>query len=160
MRKVTWDDLTIDLTNIDVREVYEDWNWLVNEKIMPLMMTKFGDLFFIKENGKVYFLDTIEGEVKSICNSKEEFVAFINQKENIENYLLSYIIVDLINNNHIPSSKECYSFETPPILGGKIEADNVTIMSILVSISITGQIHRQVKDLPEGAAISGFKICE
>jgi hypothetical protein len=158
MKKITWDDLIINMIDVDVKKVYEDWLWLLNGKLQPLMITKFGDLFFKREDGKVYFLDTIEGKIVDICSSENEFSKFINLKDNIENYLLSYIIVDLINQDKIPQRYECYSFIKPPILGGKIEYDNVNVMSLAVNVSIAGQIHRQLENMPEGTTVSEFKI--
>ena len=160
MRKVTWDDLTMNISDNDIHSLYEDWTWLVTGMIKPLMVTKFGDLFYQTEDGNVHFLDTIEGRIVDICSSENEFVTFINQNENVENYLLSYIVFDLVNQDKIPNKQQCYSFVLPPILGGKIESGNVQIMDFVVSVSLTGQIHRQVKDLPEGAQILGFKIEE
>lgn len=155
MRNITWSDLTIQ----DLTKSYKDWAWLLgNVHIKPLMITKFGDLFYQTVNGEVYFLDTIEGTDSYICSSNEEFVKFINEKENIEHYLFSNLVYDLINQGKVPAAHQCYSYKVLPVLGGQIGIENVEIMDAVVSISITGQVHRQVRDLPEGTVIKGFKL--
>jgi hypothetical protein len=63
----------------------------------------------------------------------------------------------LINQGKVPAAHQCYSYKLLPVLGGEMRAENVEIMDVDVGISITCQIHRQVKDLPEGTAIKGFK---
>ena len=55
---------------------------------------------------------------------------------------------------------QCYAFKIAPILGGKIEVDNVEVMDLSVWLHMIGQVHFQVKDLPEGTEINGFKITD
>jgi hypothetical protein len=161
-RSVSWDDLTIQVSNIsNVTEVYSDWAWLLgDEEIRPIMITKFGDMFYRRLDGQVYFLDTMEGKISCICGSNEDFNAFINKTENIEHYLMSNLIYVLINQGKVTSLYQCYSYKILPVLGGESRAENVEIMDAVVNISITGQIHRQVKDLPEDTVINKFSITD
>ena len=53
---------------------------------------------------------------------------------------------------------QCYSYKLPPILNGPIEPSNIEPADLPVHFSLLGQIHRQVKDLPEGTPIHEFKI--
>jgi hypothetical protein len=53
---------------------------------------------------------------------------------------------------------EVYSFAIPPILGGPITADSIETMDFDVALTIAGQLHRQVRDLPPGTRISGFTV--
>jgi hypothetical protein len=48
----------------------------------------------------------------------------------------------------------------PPVLSGAIELDNVEVLDLAVWVSISAQVHRQAKDLPAGAQITGFKVQE
>ena len=56
------------------------------------------------------------------------------------------------------SEANVYSFKLPPVLGGQFEISNIEATNFVVSTNIAGQIHKQVKDLPEGAQITGFSI--
>jgi hypothetical protein len=38
--------------------------------------------------------------------------------------------------------------------------NNVTVMPFVVSLSIAGQLHDQVRKLPPGTKISGFKMVD
>jgi Domain of unknown function (DUF1851) len=55
-------------------------------------------------------------------------------------------------------ANEVYSFSHPPVLGGQIAVENVETMDFDVSLTITGQLHRQVRDLPPGTQITGFRV--
>jgi hypothetical protein len=55
---------------------------------------------------------------------------------------------------------EVYAFQIPPVLGGKTDLSNVHVMDFVVALNINGQMHDQVRYLPPGIKISGFKISE
>jgi hypothetical protein len=57
-----------------------------------------------------------------------------------------------------PGATEVLTFKIPPVLGGAIEVENIAALDYVVASSIAGQLHRQVKDLPPGTAVSGFTI--
>lgn len=157
---MNWNDLLIDLKKINIIELYSDWKWILSGKINPIMMSKFGDLFFEKTDGKIYFLDTIEGNVVEICDGIDDFKKFINEEENIENYLLSYLVFELKKLLPLPKENQCYAFKISPILGGEIVSSNVEIIDLNVSLSILGQIHNRIKNLDEGTKISEIKFKE
>jgi len=48
---------------------------------------------------------------------------------------------------------QVFSWRTPPALGGELVADNLEPTDVAVHFSLTGQIHRQIADLPEGTPI-------
>jgi len=58
------------------------------------------------------------------------------------------------------SEGHCYSPKVLPLLGGSFDVDNFEQTPWHVHVSINGQIHQQIKDLPVGTKISGFDINE
>jgi hypothetical protein len=55
-------------------------------------------------------------------------------------------------------SGECYDWKVDPALGGKISADEIVKRSFVVKVNISGQLHRQIKDLPPGTKINRVTI--
>jgi len=53
---------------------------------------------------------------------------------------------------------QCFSYIVPPILGGEWEAANFEATDLAVHFGILGQIHLQVKDLPEATPIGEIRI--
>ncbi|MNX88207.1 hypothetical protein D3C86_1201680 [compost metagenome] len=49
---------------------------------------------------------------------------------------------------------QCYAFNTLPLLGGSYSEENVWVSPRQAWFTLTADIHRQTKDLPEGAVIS------
>lgn len=158
--KLTWDDLLIDFQNQDLLDLYEPWNWLLNGKFRPIMMSTFGDLFYQEKDKKIYYLDIMEGQEVFIVEDEKNFSDFTNNAENLETYLLSYLVCELKTKGLKIGENQCYAFKIAPILGGKVESNNVEIMYLRVWLHIMGQVHFQIKDLPKGTKIKGFKITD
>ena len=55
-----------------------------------------------------------------------------------------------------PGRGQCLSFKIPPVLSGRVEIENIEVCDLMVHQSIIAQIHRGVKDLPEGTVINRF----
>ncbi|MEJ2855391.1 MULTISPECIES: T6SS immunity protein Tdi1 domain-containing protein [unclassified Saccharothrix] len=53
---------------------------------------------------------------------------------------------------------ECVGYRTPPFLGGTDDDDNLEVVDVEVYWSLTGQLYKQVKDLPEGTPVSGISL--
>ena len=58
----------------------------------------------------------------------------------------------------VPGMDECVGYKVPLILGGAADASNMEVSSLVVWVSLSGQIYEQTKDLPEGAQITGINI--
>jgi hypothetical protein len=57
-----------------------------------------------------------------------------------------------------PAVGQCLIFKIPPVLSGPLELDNIEVCDLMVHESILAQIHRGVKDLPEGSVIKRFVV--
>jgi hypothetical protein len=58
----------------------------------------------------------------------------------------------------IPSARQVLSFKGAPVLGAAIAVENIEVMDFEVIVHITGQLHRQVRDMPPGSRITGFTV--
>jgi hypothetical protein len=55
-------------------------------------------------------------------------------------------------------SGQVFDLRKPLVLGGEFTLDNIQPLDASVHFSLLGQIHRQVRELPEGTSISGVNI--
>ena len=53
---------------------------------------------------------------------------------------------------------QVYAFSTPPALGGEVTVENAEVADLEVHLSLMGQLHRQIADLPEGTPISEIRL--
>lgn len=137
----------------DVISALEAWNWLPLTHLSVCAVSAFGEVFFRNETGKIIQLDTIKGSLSKVSDSTSDFVAQIKLEDVQDKLLLAGFIFSMRNNGSHLEKGECYDFKIPPILGGAFHIDNIEKTSFIVKLDIAGQIHQQVKDLPDGTEI-------
>ena len=156
--KLTWDDLLIEKPKHDPERLLEEWRWLLDGTFQPIVWSKFGDCFIERESGAVELLDIVGGSVRKVADSPDHFQKLVNERANQGEWLLSHLIWELHQRGTIPKEGECYALKIHPALGGKLELDNIIVMSHLIWSSMSGQLYRQLRTMPPGSVITGFKI--
>jgi len=158
MSRMDWQRLSIDLVDLDCDRLLSDWRWLVPADLRPFSLTIFGDWFFEDERGRVHFLDTIGGQLSMIAPNRAAFLAARQIPENIDQWYMPDLAFLCHTRGLMPGCGQCLGFKIPPILSGLVDVDNVEVCDLMVHESIAGQIHRGVKDLPEGTMINRFVV--
>ncbi|GAB5562818.1 MAG: hypothetical protein SynsKO_44650 [Synoicihabitans sp.] len=147
----------IDLPESVIADALEDWTWLPIAGKKPLRVTCFGDVFFKADDG-IWFLDTLEGAIGLVCPTIKEFEDILGQESGQDQYLMGGLVDRAMSEGHILNDGECYDFVVSPVLGGEASFENMQRLDFSVATSISGQIHRQVKDLAEGTEISSIVL--
>jgi hypothetical protein len=63
------------------------------------------------------------------------------------------VIDDMTNEGHVLDSGRCFSYRHLPVLGGSYGIENRVSFPIREHFGAWGSIHRQIKDLPDGARV-------
>lgn len=155
---IHWARLTIDVAGLDCDRLLLDWRWLVPESLRPFCLTVFGDWFFEDSTGRVIFLDTIAAKLSEVAQSRREFLSARAKQENLDQCFMADLVTLCWDRGLRPGSGQCLSFKIPPVLSGPLDLDNVEVCDLVVHLSILGQIHRGVKDLPAGTRIHRFIV--
>ena len=130
-----------------------DWRWLVGEGSQPILLTLSGDLFLENDAGAVVWLETGGGELEVVAASTEEFWLALEVPENRREWLLENVVRDLLAEGHRPGAHECFGYKILPVFGGSYDGANRVSMSATEHISLTGHVHQQIRDLPDGATV-------
>ena len=151
--KLTWNDLTINFIHINSKTLTEDWIWLVGEHATPVIVSSIGDMFLSNRDG-IYWLNVGEGNYEKVANDIEDLKTKMNDND-LANEWFMFDLVNSIKESglHLTNGK-LFSYKKLPIIGGEYEPDNFELTDIEVHFSIAGQIHQQIKDLPDGAKIN------
>src|SRR5262249_28104103 len=148
-------------TSASSEAVLDDWRWLVGPELQLWRVTKAGDALLRKSaDGPIHFLDVMAGKVERVADNEAAFERAVTLPENADRWLMPEVVDGQAALGMQPGADECLSFRHPPVLGGQIDPGNSETCSVLVHFSIAGQIHQQVKDLPQGTKIGKFKIVE
>src|SRR5581483_11778907 len=138
---LTFKELLAPIDDLDQRDALESWHWLSGQDARPLLLTALGDLFILKDDGAVYFLDTYEGTLKPAGDSYEQWKVELNQEYNLYNWFSPLLVEKLRERGLRLQAGQCYSPVHPPVMGGAMEPDNFEVSPWFVHFHIQGQIH-------------------
>lgn len=143
----------------DIQRGLDAWRWLPISELAPIAVSVFGDVFFEGPQG-IVVLDTVEGKLVQVAGDAANLVALLQSEKARDNLLFAGLVISARERGLRLGPGECYDFKVAPILGGPIAAEEVYSISLVVKLHIAGQLHDQIKDLPDGTRISGFKISD
>lgn len=150
---MSWNKVTFTPDKVTEDAIIASWMWLIQNPVKPLLFSILGDMFFAKQNGAVYWLNTGAGEITLIADSEQQFKSLLNT-DIVETWFLPELICDLYKANKIPKINECYTYVTLPILSeGKYEVLNLNPVPASEHFALTSDIHQQILDLPDGTKI-------
>lgn len=98
------------------------------------------------------------GTLERLASSRDEYADLLDVGDNANDWLMIPLVDQCVQAGLSLTENQCYSFKTPPILGGEYEVANTEICDLSVHYSLFGQIHSQIKDLPDGTRIGRIRI--
>ena len=155
---ITMNDLTISPTGVNMDTLLSEWTWAMPEPLRPVLLTAMGDAFAQGKSGGVYFVDMVEGNIRLVADDGESFQQLLRNNQFVTDHMFPSRIIQFRNAGMTLQPKQAYSHKQMLALGGADDIENVEATDISVHISIHGQVHRQIKDLPDGAPISEIKM--
>ena len=158
MADTTWRKLTIPLDGLSVDDLLKEWRWLVPATMTPLWLSAFGDWAFVGQDKRVFHLDILEGSFGPIALFESAMTELLESEE-MRNRCLSADWFEICNKRGLYLGPgQCYGWKVAPILGGEFNFSNIQVFDVLVYETIMGQLHRQLKELPEGYVISELRL--
>lgn len=143
--KINLNDFIKDITKIDTDDICSDWQWLLEQKYWPIMVTCSGDMFLTNANKGIYWLDSGMGELTWVASDISQFHIALEDLDNFDKWLLASTVLDLIESGEQLNDNQVYSYKLMPILNGDYSKENFDKTDISVHFSITGQICRQIR---------------
>ncbi|MDA0374249.1 MAG: DUF1851 domain-containing protein [Planctomycetota bacterium] len=155
---ITLNDLTISAHGVDMDSILDDWIWAMPEPMRPVLLTALGDAFAQGQSGAVYFVDAASGEIRAVADDGATFQGLLRDARFVTEHMQPARIVAHRRAGLELAAQQVYGRRTPLVLGGADDIDNVEVTDVTVHLSIHGQVHEQVRDLPDGAPISAIRI--
>jgi len=150
--KVTWKELSFLPSEEALATLNQAWSWLLPETYQPVMASALGDLFFQKDSA-VYWLDTGAGEIRRVAESRAEFLELL-KTDKANEWFMPPVIERLLAAGKTLKPDHCYTYAILPIFKeGSYEVTNLNPVPAKEHFALTGDLHRQLKDLPEGSKV-------
>lgn len=151
---VTSKDLSFLPSDAALAALYDSWSWLLPSGIRTVMVSTLGDVFFQAEGAAVFWLNTGTGEVENVAASRDEFIELL-QTDKATEWFMPHLIEQLMSAGKVLKPDQCYTYVTLPIFKeGKYEVANLNPVAAREHFALTGRIHKEVKGLPDGAAVT------
>lgn len=151
--KLNWDHLIIDFDHIDKHGLLEAWEWLIGKEMTPLLISSIGDIFLIDQVKTIHWLNTEEGTLTIAADDIDHFNAKMKDFETANNWFMFNLVDQIKASGLILEEGKLFGYKTLPIMGGSYTADNFELIDIEVHFHLSGQIHEQIKDLPDGTVV-------
>jgi hypothetical protein len=145
---------TIEKAGIDWSEILSKWGWLLPPDLTLWIVNRFGDLILVLPDGRVQFVDIGGGTIQTIAPSREHFFDLVDSGSNANDWFAIPLVDHCVGAGLVPAPGQCYMYAIPPILGGEYSVDNFRVGGIKSHFDFLAEIHRQIKDLPDGAKVS------
>jgi len=134
-------------------DLLAEWRWLLGGHPRLLGWSSSGDLFFADEAARVCRVDTGAAVIEVVAGSIAAFNTLLQDAERAGAVLLGPVVRHFESVHGPLPEGRCLGFTTLPILGGAYTVENRFVISISEHAAITGDIHRQLRDLPDGTAV-------
>lgn len=156
---ITLNDLTVNIAHLDTATLMDDWQWLIGAHQRPVLVTAMGNVFVQDAGtGTISLPAAGTGKLIDIADSGQAFQARLSDAHFVSERFLVDDRVALREPGKTLAPGQLFGYETPPALGGGFDTDNLVPTDIEVHFSVSGQIHRQVNDLPAGTPIGAVKL--
>lgn len=140
-------------------ELLADWKWLLKgSSYVLIVMNNFGDMFLRESTGEIRLLRVGSGDLEKIADSQAEFQSLVAEKEKQREWFALGLLTEIERAGMTLAPGQCFSLKKPLTLGGTMEVSNIEVAPIAIYVSLMGQIHQQLKDLPPGMRIAGLRI--
>ncbi len=146
-------DYIIDQEGLDWSNLLSEWSWLLPTTLTPWIVNRLGDIVVVNEDNTVSFFDIGCGKLKPIADSKDHLSRLLDEDDNANQWLAIPLIDRLVDSGLVLKPQSVYGFKILPILDGSYEVDNFYVASIAEYYPFMGDIHGQIKDVPDGTQV-------
>jgi hypothetical protein len=147
------DDYLIDQRGKEWMVLLRDWAPPLPADFTLWLVNRFGDAFVVTEDGSVHMLDVGIGTFTRLADNRSHFADLLDVEDNGNNWLLIPLVDQCRKAGMTLGPNQCYGFKIPPVLGGKYEPSNFAPTDLAVHYSFLADIHKRVKDLPDGTPV-------
>jgi hypothetical protein len=139
--------------DVDAPRVLSTWAWFLRRPYRLLGLSAFGDLFLEHADRAIKMLDLVACELKEIATCVEEFDWGLGDPAHQEEWLMAGLCRRATETGIRRGPDQCLAFQTPPILGGSLEPENLIAWDRWAYYDGLAKLLPQVLGLPLGTEV-------
>ena len=149
--KSTINEHKIDMNIIQV--IKTSWGWTGINPIEVIGENDFGNLIVKDIDGKYWHICPEELSCEVIAKNRKELDIILKNKDFLHNWYMRNLVTKARKELGSLEKGKKYHLVYPAVLGGKYSIDNIKIVPLYEQINFSGDIGKQIKDLPDGSQI-------
>lgn len=136
-----------------LEELRESWGWVGMVPVEVVGENDFGNLMIKDKDGKYWRLCPEDLSCKVVAQNRTELDALSHDQEFLHDwYMKSLVEQAKAYLGPLPEGRK-YCLKIPGILGGEYGGANLATISLVELVRFSGNVAKQIKDLPDGAKI-------
>jgi hypothetical protein len=136
-----------------IQEIKKSWGWVGIDPIEVVGENDFGNLMIEDSKGQYWRLCPEEIYCEIVAKSKEELDRLYTDQEFLDDWYMQALVGQAKQHLGQPGRGDKYCLVTPGILGGEYAISNIKTASLIELVHFSGDLAKQIKDLPDGAQI-------
>ena len=142
-----------------VEEVQQAWGWIGIEAEEIVGENDFGHLIVKDKRGKYWRISPEELSCEILVRNRKELDALSVDQNFLHGWYMRALVEQAQARLGALLDGRKYCFKIPTVFGGEYGGDNLATLSLVELIRISGDLARQIKDLPDGTPVR-LKIVE
>ena len=133
--------------------VKDAWGWIGLAPAEVLETNAFGNVLVKALDGRVWRICPEDLRADVVAVSLVEFEKLKRQPEFSEDWNMTAMVDEANQKFGRPGEGRCYCLRVPGVLGSEYGGDNLATISLLELIASSGDLAKQVSELPDGAEV-------
>ena len=140
-----------------LKTIRESWGWTGLDPVQVVATNAFGALILRAGNGSYWRIRHEDLSCEMVAKSEREYESLWANAEFQVDWQMSRLVRIAEESLGVVASDCCYCLKVPAVLGGTYHRENFATVSRRELTALSGDVARQMKDLPEGSTVT-FKI--
>ena len=136
-----------------VTAIEEAWGWVGVKPVEVVGENDFGNLMIKDVQGRYWRLTPEDLSCKVVAETRAELDRLRVDQEFLRDWYMQPLVEEARQRWGGLQEGRKYCLKIPSVLGGQYRGDNLATISLLELIRASGDMARQIKDLPEGAKV-------
>jgi len=143
-----------DVRDLSVERLLKEWLWLCPGNRRLVAVDAFADLFLEDGERAVVRLETTNGKLDRIADSVAEFLKSTQDINIRKDWFSEDVALSLAEQGFNPSKGQCIGYKTPIVFKESTgDASNVYIAELYEYVSFLGDLHFQMRYVPDGGQV-------
>ncbi len=136
-----------------VAAIADSWGWAGLQPIAVIIENAFGNLIVEDQNGRFWRITPEELSCEVVAKSRPELDDLLQDAAFLEGWNMQALVKTATASVGPIAAGRKYCLKLPGVLGGKYEVTNLASISELELIRVSGDMARQIADVPDGANV-------